>query len=140
VLDEYAARHPRIKVFHEPNSGGPGRPRNVGLDHAGGTYVFFLDADDYLGAEALERLVGVAERNASDVVLGRMVGIGGRRVPTAAFRRNADRVDIEQVYQTGNVLKLFRRSMIERTGLRFREGMAGGEDGAFTARAYSRRR
>jgi hypothetical protein len=34
------------------------------------------------------------------------------------------------------VLKLFRRSLIERVGIRFREGIAGGEDGAFTAQAY----
>lgn len=136
MLDEYAARHPQIRVFHEPNSGGPGRPRNVGLDHAGGRYVFFLDADDYLGAEALERLVGMAERNESDVVLGKVVGIGGRPVPIKAFRRTADRVDLELVYQTGGVLKLFRRSLIERVGIRFREGIAGGEDGAFTAQAY----
>ncbi len=51
-----------MTVVHQPNSGGPGGPRNVGLDRATGTYVFFLDADDYLGVEALERLVRMAER------------------------------------------------------------------------------
>ena len=56
ILDRYADRHPDMRVFHEPNSGGPGRPRNVGLNHASGKYIFFLDADDYLGRQALERL------------------------------------------------------------------------------------
>jgi poly(ribitol-phosphate) beta-N-acetylglucosaminyltransferase len=79
ILDEYAARFPQVVVIHEPNSGGPGRPRNLGIDRATGTYVFFLDADDYLGTEALERLVAMAERNESDIVLGKLVGVEGRR-------------------------------------------------------------
>ena len=136
LLDDYAARYPQLHVFHEPNSGGPGRPRNVGLDHASGRYVFFLDADDYLGDEALERLVAMADRNRSDVVLGKMVGVDGRRVPARAFRRSRDRADLKDVYSTLTVLKLFRRSLIERLGLRFAEGLTGGEDGPFTVRAY----
>ena len=136
LLDDYAARCPRVRVFHQPNSGGPGRPRNVGLDHANGTYVFFLDADDYLGPEALERLVAMAERNGSDIVLGKMVGVDGRPVPMGAFRRNLERAHVEQVYSTLTALKLFRRAFLERLRLRFEEGLPGGEDGLFTARAY----
>ena len=68
LLDHYAEQYPQVRVFHEANSGGPGRPRNVGMDNAAGTYVFFLDADDYLGVEALERLVGMAEKKLGIVV------------------------------------------------------------------------
>jgi glycosyltransferase involved in cell wall biosynthesis len=136
LLDEYAKRHPQVRVFHEPNSGGPGRPRNVGLDHAVGTYVFFLDADDFLGPEALQRLVDMAERNHSDVVLGKMVGVGGRLVPSRAFRHNRNRAKLSQVYSTLSVLKMFRRSSIESVGARFPEGLASNEDGIFTQRMY----
>jgi CDP-glycerol glycerophosphotransferase len=138
ILDEYAARYPQVTVCHEPNSGGPGRPRNVGLDRATGRFVFFLDADDYLGVEALERLVAMAERNQSDIVLGKIVGIEGRKMyrATGVFASNQDRVTLEEAYTSSNVLKLFRRSFLERVGLRFREGIAGGEDGDFMARVY----
>jgi poly(ribitol-phosphate) beta-N-acetylglucosaminyltransferase len=136
LLDEYSGRYRQLKVIHELNSGGSGRPRNVGLDHSSGRYVFFLDADDYLGHEALERLVAMAERNSSDVVLGKMVGVDGRPVPTRACRKNRDRADLKRVYSTLGVLKLFRRSLIERLGLRFAEGLPGGEDGPFTVKAY----
>ena len=132
ILDSYADRHPHVHIFHEPNSGGPGRPRNVGLNHASGKYVFFLDADDYLGREALERLVDMAERNNSDVVLGKMVGVSGRTLPSRAFRRTRDRARLTDVYIL-NVLKLFRRAPIERLGVRFDETVSGGEDGPFTA-------
>lgn len=138
ILDDYAARVPGMTVVHQPNSGGPGGPRNVGLDRATGTYVFFLDADDYLGVEALERLVRMAERSTSDIVLGRIVSIGGRAVSrrTGAFRRDQGRVDPEAVYRSGRAVYLFRRSLIERAGLRFPEGVPSGEDGDFMARAY----
>ena len=138
ILDEYAARYPQVVVIHEPNSGGPGRPRNLGIDRATGTYVFFLDADDYLGIEALERLVAMAERNESDIVLGKLVGIEGRRrySERGAFAKTRERAELEQVYPSGNVLKLFRRSLLERGRHRFREGIPGGEDGDFMARVY----
>jgi poly(ribitol-phosphate) beta-N-acetylglucosaminyltransferase len=136
VLESYASRHPQIVVVREPHSGGPGRPRNLGLARARGEFVFFLDADDYLGAEALERMVDMAVRNDSDVVLGRMIGFDGRRVPTHAFRRTRDRASVEDVFSSLSVLKLFRRSLIERLGLRFEEGLPAHEDGLFTTIAY----
>ena len=83
ILDEYASMR-GITVIHESRSGGAGRPRNVGLDIATGTYVFFLDADDYLGTEALERLVEVAERNRLRH-RGRQDG-SGRRPPASDDR------------------------------------------------------
>jgi poly(ribitol-phosphate) beta-N-acetylglucosaminyltransferase len=138
ILNEYARKHSQVRVFHESNSGGPGRPRNVGLDHAIGRYVFFLDGDDFLGTEALERLVAMAERNASDIVAGRIVPVGDRAVRRDAglFTENAEQADIERVARSGNVQKLFRRSLIERLGARFIEGLPLGEDGEFVGRLY----
>ena len=73
-LDALAARHPNLRVIHQENSGWPGQPRNLGLSMARGEYVFFLDHDDRLGPEALERLYAVARRNDADVVLGKTAG------------------------------------------------------------------
>src|SRR5437763_445605 len=49
-----AAGWPGLRVFRQSHSGGPSRPRNLGLARANGRYVFFLDADDYLAPQALQ--------------------------------------------------------------------------------------
>ena len=67
-LDQLAEERANVTVLHEPNSGWPGRPRNLGTDAAHGKYVFFVDQDDWLGEEALQRMCDYADENSSDVV------------------------------------------------------------------------
>lgn len=90
-LEEFAARSKvPTRVIRQKNSGGPSGPRNVGLGLARGRYVFFLDADDYFGDEALERMVTMADRAGTDVVLGKVVGVNrGRRSRCGGPPRNA---------------------------------------------------
>ncbi|MGW1975825.1 glycosyltransferase [Streptomyces sp. NPDC001889] len=138
-LDRLAAEFPTVvTVVHQKNSGGPSAPRNAGIELARGRFIFFLDADDYLGDEALERMVSMADTNGSDVVLGKMVGVGGRGAPKSMFQRNQPKTDVftSRVYWTLNPLKLFRRELIERLGLRFRTDMRTGEDQPFVSMAY----
>ena len=138
-LDRLSREYPTLlQVFHQSNSGGPSAPRNKGLDHARGTFVFFLDADDHLAPEALERMVAMAETNGTDIVLGKMVGVGGRGAPTSMFRRNQPRTDVfaSRVYWTLNPMKLFRRDLLERLELRFPTDLKIGEDQLFVGPAY----
>ncbi len=55
ILEEYAAKEPRIKVFSQLNA-GTASARNTGLRKAKGDYVFFLDSDDWLEDHALHVL------------------------------------------------------------------------------------
>lgn len=41
-------RDSRIRYVSQANSGGPAKPRNVGLDQAKGEYIFIFDADDLM--------------------------------------------------------------------------------------------
>jgi glycosyltransferase involved in cell wall biosynthesis len=141
-LDEFAARTSiRTRVVHQVNSGGPSGPRNVGLGLAEGRYVFFLDADDYFADEALERMVAMADRAGTDVVLGKVEGVN-RGAPGSMWNRTAERVDVysSQVIFTLSAQKLFRRELLVRLGMRFDESLRTGEDALFTLEAYLRGR
>ena len=69
ILDEYAARDDRFRVFHLPENHGQGFGRNLGLDRARGKYVYLLDSDDMIAPEALERLYALAEADSLDGIL-----------------------------------------------------------------------
>ncbi|MEV5731943.1 glycosyltransferase [Streptomyces sp. NPDC052292] len=139
-LEQFAARAGMpVTVVRQENSGSPSGPRNVGLGKAAGRYVFFLDADDRLGAEALERMVAMADRNGTDVVLGRVEGVN-RTPPKSMFGRTLERTDVfsSNIKFTLSAQKLFRRAMLERHGMRFDESLWTGEDALFTLEAYLR--
>ncbi|GAA3902662.1 glycosyltransferase family 2 protein [Actinoplanes auranticolor] len=138
-LDRWAARYPgTVKVLHQANSGGPAAPSNRGLEIATGRYVYFLGADDTLGAEALARLVATADELDADIVLGRLVGTGGRVVNQAVYqpgnRDDISLVDSALPWALSNT-KLFRRSMLEEHGIRYPEDLRSGSDQPFTIRA-----
>ena len=138
LLDSYAERYPSFfRVIHQENSGGPAGPCNRALDVATGRFVYFLGADDYLADEALERMVAYADQHDSDIVMGRVVGVNGRFIRQGVFRRNdpdLDRYGSELRWSLANT-NLYRRSLIERIGLRYIEGLPFGSDQPFMLEA-----
>lgn len=52
ICDEYASRDPRIRVFHKEN-GGVSSARNLGIEHAKGEWITFVDSDDGLDVNTL---------------------------------------------------------------------------------------
>lgn len=70
ICDEFACQDPRFRVFHIPN-GGVSHARNVGLDHAAGEYITFIDGDDEVTKHYLKNLHDcIADRSADLVISG----------------------------------------------------------------------
>ncbi|MET8827255.1 glycosyltransferase family 2 protein [Streptomyces sp. NPDC004610] len=138
-LDAVAAEHDRVRVIHQENSGWSGKPRNVGIAAARGEFVMFVDNDDYLGDEALERMYDYGVAHGADVVIGKMAG-KGRGVPVELFRVNRPRASVENAPLIDSLTphKMVRREFLERSGLRFPEGRRRLEDHVFVAEAFLR--
>lgn len=70
ILNAYGAKDNRFHILSKENEGkGAASARNLGLDHATGDYILFLDSDDYYIADAVEKMVEKAERNLADLVI-----------------------------------------------------------------------
>jgi glycosyltransferase involved in cell wall biosynthesis len=136
-LDALAAMHSHVRVEHIPPSGWPGKPRNVGIGLARGEFVYFVDNDDHVGAEALERLYSRAVADDADVVVGKVVG-QGKFVPRLLFEEDRAGLTLEwpPLLSLLSPHKLFRRSLLDSHGVRFPEGRRRLEDHLFTMHAY----
>lgn len=102
VLTELTARyHGRMRVFHQEHQ-GPFPARNLGLSHATGTHVAFLDADDYWAKNCLERLAcALQDANADVAYCGwQNVGDGGPGVEPY----------VPPPYESGDAVAQFLRS------------------------------
>lgn len=68
IADEYALKDSRIKVFHVTN-GGVSNARNMGLEHASGDYIMFVDSDDWMLEGSVMKMVKKLEDEDADVVI-----------------------------------------------------------------------
>ena len=139
-LAALAAEHPHVTTVRIPNSGWPGRPRNVGIDTARGEFVYFVDHDDWIGPEALERLYATAIADEADIVIGKVVG-HNKAVPRSLFRENVHDLGLRAApFNLLTPHKLFRRALLNEHGIRFPEGRRRLEDHMMVVPAYFKAR
>lgn len=68
IIDEYAKKDDRIISLIQEN-GRQGKARNNGLKHAKGEYISFIDSDDYIETNMLEKMYNKAKEEDSDIVI-----------------------------------------------------------------------
>ena len=142
-LRALAATEPRMRVLHQEN-GGVSAARNAGIDAAQGEWLFFLDADDRLTADALSTLLDMAN-GALDVVCGayemRFADEGGRCERHACVDGDLQTV-LESLIRGDSALnsmcaRLYRASLIRERGIRAPKGVAVGEDVLFNLDVFA---
>jgi glycosyltransferase involved in cell wall biosynthesis len=94
VVDEFIKKDSRIKYLYQENSGGPAKPRNVGIRESTGEFIIFLDSDDEMLPEKIAKQLTVFDRSDNIGFVGCHVFV----IETNKIPR------IEKISHEGNVL------------------------------------
>lgn len=140
ICDEYQAKSEKIVVLHTANR-GLSAARNAGLDVAEGTYIGFVDSDDWVEPEMFERLYRLITENAADLSVCAMKEDFDRGTiqmnQTEGFRCLTREQLFEDIIVNETVYgyacnKLFKRDVIGAS--RFDETLTSQEDMDFSMR------
>lgn len=147
ILDAFAAKEPRARVIHMPNS-GVSAARNRGISMATGRYIAFVDADDALEENGLLLLYQGAVRAGAQITSANHTLFDmdkGQRVPVQiepVLQQPSEIVkEIIHMHRIYNNIwnKLYERELFEG-GLRLDEGVRIGEDALLNMQLYLRAR
>ena len=141
IAQEYAENDERFIVISQENQ-GVSAARNLGLDHAQGKWVTFVDSDDEIAPDYLEILHKIGEDNNADLVNGSVICLmhHGKAHPIILDEvvYSAEEEQLGNLFyeRMSGVIKLYRLSIIREHNLRFDTTFQFAEDLIFTLEFY----
>ncbi len=136
VLKEYANSDNRIKPVFKEN-GGVSSARNCGIGNSNGEYIYFLDGDDWIAPNTIEKLI--TDNTDFDIVQAAHIESyeDGREILPTDFKNSVllEKKEIIGAYFLNRIQesccnKLFKKSAIG--DIRFDSSLAVAEDSKFT--------
>lgn len=67
IVKDYLTSYKNIRFFSQKNS-GQGAARNLGIKHATGEYILFLDSDDFLLPQSINKILSIVKHVSCDVI------------------------------------------------------------------------
>ena len=136
ILEYYAKKDKRIKIISKENE-GQGTARNVGLDNAQGEFISFVDADDFIKKDMLEKLYNKSVNGNLDLLMCKVSSFDNETHVIddnlwyyslkcfSGFKKevfnNLDTKEFTSLISVTPYNKLYRRSFIEKNNIRFPE-------------------
>ncbi len=146
MLDAFVGGDARVKVYHIPN-GGVSAARNLGIAHASGRYIAFVDADDALEEQSMRLLYEEAVRTGARIVSANHTLFDverNERIPVELppVEQLPDRIvqEIIHMHRIYNNIwnKLYDRALFD--GVRLDENVRIGEDALLNLQLFLRAR
>lgn len=127
ILDRLAGEDTRIRLIHQKNA-GVAAARNRGIDLATGTYLTFVDGDDYVAPDYIQCLVDCARKNEAELVICGLQfvkedGTCLKKVVPGTYRRFEQE---EWTFRISAVCShLYKKTLWDRWQIRFLSGERG---------------
>ena len=123
IIDKYVNNYPLIFKCFSQNNSGQAVARNLGLKHASGEFISFVDSDDYLELDAYEKAYNFSLLNKLDIVCFNLFEEkNGIKKASSYYRFKNYPADIKYVLnETSPVNKIIRKSLIEKNNISFLE-------------------
>lgn len=128
-----------FRIIHHEHNRGLSAARNTGMDAATGEYMYFLDSDDWISDDCIEKLAKPLQEREFDMVVGNYELVSEEVLPCpqlsekegAVFNDELCRSILSRGIFVMVVNKLFRKKHLQDNGLAFEEGLIH-EDELFT--------
>ena len=141
ICDEAARKDSRVRVIHKTNS-GVSDTRNMGIDEAEGTFIQFLDADDWITSDSTKLLVRTAKEKNADLVIGDFYRVVGDNLATKGSIETDEVLSLQEYaeylkaspadYYYGVIWnKLYRRDIMNKYHVRMQKDVSFCEDFIF---------
>lgn len=119
----------RITIIHDHKiNSGLSAARNTGLKHARGEYVFFMDSDDELVPDCIEKHYRAIQISDADFTVGNIRLEGAKSIHIKAFSDEIIQMPLKisylrRMWNISACNKLYRKSFLEENGLTFQNGL-----------------
>lgn len=137
ILKDYAARDNRIKIIDKVNA-GVSAARNDGIAAAAGKYIAFLDGDDFLEADCLEKAYETAENGNFDAVIFKHNLVEGDKKLVWDAPEFGGVEEDKLLYAFSAVIwnKLYRTAFLKENQIMFPLGIKIAEDTIFSLMCF----
>lgn len=134
ILKETISNCNNVKIIHR-NNGGLSAARNTGLEHATGEYIYFVDSDDFIDAEAFEKLFQSGYISDADIIVGDfykvdensnlILDLDSYSIGCKIEKSDAWKFFVKYHKKVSSVVWrcIYKKSLIEENKLRFHEGV-----------------
>ncbi len=133
VVERYPHRKEQVRIINHEKNKGVGEARNTLLDAATGDFLLFVDPDDYVDTDLVERLVECQQKDDVDIVLYDYKIITKENTTTIKAREYATSQDylldlLRRTVAVGVWGKMIRRSLFTDNNIKVEGGINSSED------------
>ena len=135
ILQKYEKEDNRFKLYEQSNQ-GPGAAKNMGLTQSTGDYLIFIDSDDWIDKDFIEKCVEKASINNADIIYcdyiketqdGQIIKYGKLSNYSNETLENIVKLNMTEKIPCGASKKMIKRSIIKKSNACFSDVVAGEE-------------